>query len=264
LVAENARRFGLKTLNRLLFEVWSESLGFGHRASGPVLDGSLDDQVFGTLALIDAYETTLESRYFEAARKTMDITIARYYDSDGEGFFDRPVDAAPIGGLDIRRKPFQDSPTPGANSAAAIALLRLHAFSGDNRYRDLAQKTLEAFAGVAPQYGLFAATYGLAATLLSKGSLQVVITGSKDDRVAQSLELAAEGVYRFGKAVLRITPDSDVAHLSGPLRETVPHLQAGKALAVVCLGQTCHPPTSDAAQLAALMESRSAKTATPA
>src|SRR5256884_5789929 len=45
------------------------------------------------------------------------------------------------------------------------ALIRLHAFTGEQRYRDFAQKTLEAFAGVAPQYGLFAATYGLAATL---------------------------------------------------------------------------------------------------
>ena len=175
---ENCRRFALKTLERMLKEVWSESRGFGHRVGGPALEGSLDDQVFGVLALLDAYEATLESRYFEAAKKTMDLAIARYGDADGGGFFDRRSDAAPMGGLDVRRKPFQDSPTPGTNSMAAIALIRVHAFSGDVRYYDFAQKTLEAFAGIAPRYGMFAATYGLAATLFAHHPLQIVITGA--------------------------------------------------------------------------------------
>ena len=264
LVAESSRRFALKSLDRMLAEVWSENRGFGHRFAGPALDGSLDDQIFGVLALLDAYEMTLESRYFEAAKKTMDLTIARYGDSDSGGFFDRPTDAAPMGGLDVRRKPFQDSPTPGANSAASIALLRLHAFSGEDRYRELAQKTLEAFAGVAPQYGLFAATYGLAATLFSKHPLQVVVTGPKDDWVAQSLELAAQRVYRFGKAVLRVTADTDISHLAGTIRETIPHLPIDKPLALVCSGQTCQPPAADAAQLTALLQGGAVKAAAPA
>src|SRR5712664_4650939 len=50
----NCRAFALKTLDRMLKEVWSESRGFGHRIGGPALEGSLDDQVFGVLALLDA------------------------------------------------------------------------------------------------------------------------------------------------------------------------------------------------------------------
>ena len=254
LVAESSRRFALKTLDRILSEVWSETRGFAHRVGGPALDGSLDDQVFGVLALLDAYEATLESRYFDAAKKTMDLAIARYGDSEGGGFFDRPSDAAPMGGLDVRRKPFQDSPTPGANSVAAIALIRLHAFTGEDRYRDFAEKTLEAFAGIAPQYGLFAATYGLAANLFTHHPLQVVITGAADDWVAQSLELAAHRSFRFGKAVLRVTPGTNLSHLAGALKETLPHLPTDKAVAIVCAGHTCLPPATDAAQLTALLE----------
>src|SRR5260221_1498717 len=115
------RAFALKTMDRMLKEVWSERRGFGHRIGGPALEGSLDDQVFGVFALLDAFEATLDPRYFTAAQKTMDLAIARYGDAEGGGFFDRPSDAAPMGGLDVRRKPFQDSPTPGANSVAAIA-----------------------------------------------------------------------------------------------------------------------------------------------
>ncbi len=256
------REFALKTLDRMLKEVWTESRGFGHRIGGPALEGSLDDQVFSILALLDAYETTLDPRYFSAAQKTMDLAIARYGD-EGGGFFDRPSDALPMGGLDVRRKPFQDSPTPGANSVAAIALIRMHAFTGDDRYRAFAQKTLEAFAGIAPQYGLFAATYGLAAMLFAHHPLQVVITGDSNDPAAQALEAAAHRVFRFGKSVLRVTPETPQLHLAGALKETLPHLPAGKPLAVVCSGQTCLPPTSDPEQLIALLENGIAGAATP-
>jgi len=252
----SCRAFALKTLDRMLKEVWSETRGFGHRIGGPALEGSLDDQVFSVLALLDAYETTLDPQYFSAAQKTMDLAIDRYGDAEGGGFFDRPSDALPMGGLDVRRKPFQDSPTPGANSVAAIALIRMHAFTGDDRYNAFAQKTLEAFAGVAPQYGLFAATYGLAATLFANHPLQVIITGDSNDPTAQALEAAAHRVFRFGKSVLRFSSDNGVFlnNLSGALKETVPHLSADKPHAVVCSGQTCLPPTSDPEQLIALLE----------
>jgi len=258
----SCRAFALKTLDRMLKEAWSDSLGFGHRIGGPALEGSLDDQVFSVLALLDAYEATLAPRYFSVAQKTMDLAIARYGDPEGGGFFDRPSDAAPLGGLDVRRKPFQDSPTPGANSVAAIALVRMHAFTGDDRYRAFAQKTLEAFAGIASQYGLFAATYGLAATLFAHHPLQVVITGPVNDPAAQALETAAHRVYRFGKSFLRVTPETPQLHLAGALNESQPHLPASKALAVVCSGQTCWPPTSDPAQLVSLLENGVAGAAT--
>jgi uncharacterized protein YyaL (SSP411 family) len=257
-LGENCRTFALKTLDRMLNEVWSESRGFSHRIGGPALDGSLDDQVFSVVALLDAFEATLELRYFEAALRTMDLAMARYGDAEGGGFFDRPSDAAPMGGLDVRRKPFQDSPTPGANSVAAIALIRLHAFTGDERHYTSAQKTLEAFAGIAPQYGLFAATYGLAATLFAHHPIQVVITGRADDPAAQALEAAAHRVFRLGKSVLRVTPGTSLTLLAGALKETLPHLPADKPLAVVCSGQTCFPPTSDPAQLAVLLENGAA------
>jgi uncharacterized protein len=253
-IAEQCRAFALKTIDRILKEAWSESRGFSHRIGGPALDGSLDDQVFSVIALLDAYESTLDPRYFRTAQRTMDAAIEKYGDAEGGGFFDRPSDAAPMGGLDVRRKPFQDSPTPGANSVAAIALIRMHTLTGDENYRAFAQKTLEAFAGVAPQYGLFAATYGLAATLFAHHPPQVVITGATDDPTAKALEDAAHSVFRLGKSVYRITPGTELAALPPALKETLPHLPAGKPLAIVCSGHACLPPTSDPDRLKTLLE----------
>jgi len=262
-LGRSARLFALKTLDRMLREAWSEENGFAHRIGGPALRGSLDDQVFGVLALLDAYESTLDARYFHAAQRTMDIAIEKYGDAEGGGFFDRASDAPPMGGLDIRRKPFQDSPTPSANSVAAIALTRLHAFTGESRYYDFAKKTLEAFAGVAPQYGLFAATYGLAATLFANHPLQVVITGPAGEPAAQALESAANSVFRFGKSVLRLTHGTSLHNLPFALRETLPHLPADKPFALVCSGTSCLPPTSDPQQLKSLLTTKSLSSAAP-
>jgi len=260
-LASGCQAFALKTLERMLQEAWSEEQGFAHRIGGPALRGSLDDQVFGVLALLDAYDHTLNPKYFRAAQRTMDLTIEKYGDVEGDGFFDRAADAPPMGGLEVRRKPFQDSPTPGTNSATVMALTRMHAYTEDRRYYDWANKTLEAFAGVAAQYGLFAATYGLAAVLFSEHPTQVVITGPAGDATAQKLEEAANGVFRLGKAVLRFTPKSSLENLPAALRQTLPHLPKGKAVAVVCSGTSCLPPVGDPEELKRVLEQGIAGTA---
>ncbi len=249
------RAFALKTLDRILAEAWDNEKGFGHRVGGPRLEGSLDDQVFAAAALLDAYEATLDPRYFKTAERAVQLAVARYGDPEAGGFFDRPRDAAPMGGLEVRRKPLQDSPTPGANAVAAMVLDRLYAYTGERLYRDWAEKTLECFVNRVPQYGLFAATYGLAAVLHARHPIQVVILGAANDPLATQLESAANEIYRFGKAVLRVTPETLAAGSALPpaLRETLPHLDPAKAQALVCIETTCHPPTSDPDKLRALL-----------
>jgi uncharacterized protein len=255
------RAFALKTLDRILGEAWSEDRGFAHRIGGARLDGSLDDQVFTGMALLDAYEAKLDQKYFDAARRAADVALAEYFDAEGGGFFDRAAGAAPMGGLDVRRKPLQDSPTPGANPVAAIFMDRLYAYTGESRYRESAEAALEAFAGVAPQFGLHVSTYGLAAILHARQPMEIVITGNTGDPQAAALEQAANSVYRFGKAVLRVTSERirSTETLPPALAETLPHLRADVAQALVCVGATCRPPVNDPAALIALLTETPAK-----
>ncbi|MFZ0640798.1 MAG: thioredoxin domain-containing protein [Candidatus Acidiferrales bacterium] len=247
---QDCREFALQTIDIILAQAWDDTKGFQHRVGGEKIDGMLDDQVFMAAALLDAYESTLDRRYFSLAERTMLLAIEKYGDPEHGGFFDRASDAAPMGGLDVRRKPFQDSPTPGTNSAAAIVLDRLYAFTGNGKYHDWARLTLEAFAGIAPQYGMFAATYGLAALLHSRHTMQVVVTGAVDDAKAAALEAAANSVYRFAKSVLRVTPQVATADALAPtLKETIPHLDPDAAQAIVCAGTSCYPPVNEPEKL---------------
>jgi uncharacterized protein YyaL (SSP411 family) len=102
---------------------------------------------------------------------------------------------------------------------------------------------------------LFAATYGLAAVLHARHALQVVVTGRADDPQAQRLEDAAAGVFRFGKAVLRVTPERLATNsLPASLQNTLPHLRATEAQALVCVETSCQPPTRDPEKLAAMLQ----------
>jgi uncharacterized protein YyaL (SSP411 family) len=250
----DCREFALRTLDRLLAEGWDAARGFAHRLGGPRLDGVLDDQIFTAAALLDAFEATLDHRYFDAASRAMDLALDLFGDAEGGAFFDRSRIAAPLGGLEVRRKPFQDSPTPSGNSCAAMVLGRLYAYTGEDRYRNGERATLEAFAKVAPQYGLFAASYALALHLHSTGPMQVVVTGRAGDEHAESLEQAALGIYRFGKAVLRVTPEQLASNALPPtLAATLPHIDAGIPQAFVCAGGACQPPASDPGELMKLL-----------
>jgi uncharacterized protein YyaL (SSP411 family) len=180
--------------------------------------------------------------------------VERFFDPVSGGFFDTETTPKQkiLGVLGTRRKPFQDSPTPAGNSVAAIALLRLHAYTNEAALRDRAEQTIEVLAGMAGQYGLFAATYGIAAVHLSQPHTQIVIMG--DDELADRLNDAAVAPYSASKAVLKLPPGKAVAqNLPPALAETIPQLSAvkeGKTVAVVCDGFTCQPPTSDLQELA--------------
>ena len=260
---KEARQFALRSLDRVLAEGWSPEKGLKHviaysdpKASVRNVAGVLDDYAFAAIACLDAYEATADLSYFNFARKICDRMIERFYDTTSQGFFDS--DGGVLGALAARRKPFQDSPTPAANSAAVIALLRLYAYTNDKSYHEKAEDTLEVFAGVAEQFGIFAATYGIAVLLFSKGHTQVVIVGSGEK--ADQLYAAAVAPFALNKAVLRFTENELAApNLPPALAETLPNvpgLKEGKALAVICSGFTCRPPIHDADELTkALRES---------
>jgi hypothetical protein len=251
---DDARDFARRTLDRILAEAWDNERGFAHRLGGPRLEGVLDDQVFMAAALLDAYEATLDRRYFDHAEGTMALAMMKYWDQENGGFYDRAFDVRPLGGLDVRRKPLQDSPTPAANAVGAMVLTRLHGYTGRALYAERAQQTLEAFAGIAPQMGLFAASWALAAQLLAAHPVQVVVTGAAGDSAAKQLEDAALAVFRLGKSVLRVTPERIAGNALPPaLAQTIPHLDAAKAQALVCANSACRPPMTSADELCAAL-----------
>ena len=300
---DGARRFALRSLDRVLAQAWSagsaraknieknieKSTGerLSPTPSAPILAGPrllhvvaysdpkaehrevaglLEDYAFTALACLDAYEATADLSYFRFARAIADTMIAKFYDASSAGFFDSepPPEGTGLGVLATQRKPLQDSPTPAGNPMAAIALIRLHHYTGEADYRDKAEKTLETFAGIAEQFGIFAATYGIAVAHFLESPVQVVVIagdGSAEVGSAESaaeLHAAATAAFAFNKRTLRLTANEAVAqNLPPALAATIPNLpqlKSSQSFAVLCSGSTCQPPVSNPAELKRQLE----------
>jgi uncharacterized protein len=259
------RRFALFSLDRILRESWNVdgslnrvvAYADGKSPSTPVA-GMLDDYAALGLACLDAWESTVHLHYLQHAERIADAMIARFYDPINGGFFDTAQNSfavAHLGVLAARRKPLQDSPTPAGNSLAAMLLLRLSAVGGRGDLREKAEDTLEAFAGVAEQFGLYAGAYGLALQRYLLPSVQICIVG--EDEEARRLSVIATARYAVNKTVLNFPRNAvDVHALPPALAETLPHLpelNTGRSFAVVCSGTSCQPPVYEAEALIELM-----------
>ena len=263
---DEVRHFALRSLDRILSEGWKADRGLLHviAYSDPNADrreiaGVLDDYAFTLVACLDAYEVTADLSYFNFARKIADAMVNRFFDDESGGFFDTEnTSGEKLGVLGTRRKPYQDSPTPAGNSVAAIALLRLYAYTNDQEYRNMAEQTLGILAPAAGQYGLFAATYGIAAVHMSRPHTQVVISAADD--TARELYRAAVADFDVTKSVLMFAAGEVVPQKLPPaLAETVPEVPAmkgTKTVAVVCANFACEPPVSTAPELKAMLAPR--------
>jgi uncharacterized protein YyaL (SSP411 family) len=267
---DDARKFALRTLDRILSQGWNPASGLQHviaysdpQAGKRSVPGVLEDYAFTVIACLDAYEASADLSYYRFAVQIADAMIARFHDRNEGGFFDIATgphagDGIVLGALAARRKPLQDSPTPAGNSSAAIALLRLHNYSNDSKYRDIAEGTLEAFAGIVEHYGLFVSTYGIALDMYLHPHTQVVIAGSGEQ--AARLKAAAARPFSFNKSVLHLPQGEIVPQMLPPaFAETIPNIpgvKEGKPVAVLCSNFTCQPPISEAGELQrALQES---------
>jgi len=272
-----ARRFALRSLDRILAEAWKQSrllhvVAYSDPQAHPrEVAGLLEDYAATTLACLDAYESTADLSYFKFARVVGDAMIAKFFDAVSGGFFDAEptADGKSLGVLSTRRKPLQDSPTPAGNPMAAIALLRLHHYTDDNSYRDKAEQTLELFAGVAEQFGIFVATYGISVLHFLYAPVQVVVIACTDSEQPESqatkltgtthaFTSVAAAAFAFNKSVLLLTANQAVAeNLPPSLAATIPklpQLNSDKSFAVLCSGASCQPPFTDASELRNALE----------
>ncbi len=87
---DEARKFALRSLDRILSEAWDKERGLSHviaysdpnAASSVSSAALLDDYAFTALACLDAYEVTGAMSYFKFAQEIADEMVRRFGDAD--------------------------------------------------------------------------------------------------------------------------------------------------------------------------------------
>jgi uncharacterized protein len=221
------------------------------REDEAAIPGFLDDYAFFTQALLDLYEAQFDPLDLELAGRLSDKMLELFEDGANGAFFSTGPDDA---SLVMRIKEDYDGAEPSGNSVAVLNLLRLAQMTGNPRYRESADKALEAFASrinttphAVPQM-MVAFAFSIAKPR------QVILAGRRS--APDTLDLVSELHRRFlpDKVVLLVDEDESRAKLAAnlPAIEGM-HMVNGKATAYVCENYACQLPVSDVAQLAELL-----------
>lgn len=152
------------------------------------LTGYLDDYTALANGLVSLYEATLASepneKWLDDAASLLDVVLDKFADEKRGGFF---YTAADHEELITRNRDLTDNATPGGNSLAATALLRLGKLTGRADYLQAAHETLKAGSTMmerAPR----AMGQMLAALDLQIGPThELVLVGDSDGSVARTI-----------------------------------------------------------------------------
>ena len=207
-----------------------------YRQGAAAIPGFLDDYAYFTQALLDLHQADFDPRHLDLARTLADDLLDLFEDEQHGGFFATTGQEAD---LILRIKDDYDASEPSGNSAAACALVTLHAVTGDGRYRDAAERLFRAFTSRLTQ-GVGTLPQLVVALLMARTPhRQVVFAGPYD---AGLLQCARRDFAPF-QSILR----AEWAPTAMPAID-------GKPTAYVCQNFTCQAPVTAGEALASLLQ----------
>ena len=204
----------------------------------------LEDYACLLSGVLDLYEARLHPEHLDFAIQLAEAMLAKFYDPGEGGFWQSAADTQH---LILRVKDDYDGAEPSGNSVATLALLKLAAITGREEFKTPARATLQWFA-----HRLQSQPAALAFMLQSldfqiEEPRRVVISGDPNDAKFRTLLSAVHSAYQPGKVVLGNTGAVEEFARSLPAKDG--------AVAYLCTGTACQPPTSDAAQLKEMLKS---------
>ncbi|HEX3408876.1 MAG TPA: thioredoxin domain-containing protein, partial [Candidatus Binataceae bacterium] len=210
----------------------------------------LEDYALMAGSAIDTYEASLDPRYLEHARTLAEVMLERFIDSESGGFYFTSNDHEK---LITRAKPAFDGSTPSGNSAAVMTLLRLHAYTGDQRYASEAARTLELFADLIEKQPFGFAHMLEAADFYFRGPTEIVLVGDRAKPEFREWIERTGLIYLPNRALFALDPNGSPAGVHLPEQAQGKPQVDGRLTAYVCRERTCSPPmTSFEAMIAAL------------
>jgi hypothetical protein len=203
------------------------------------LSAYLDDYAFLMHALLELLQCEFVAADLEFAEQLAEVLLEQFDDREAGGFYFTARDHEK---LLHRPKPGHDSALPSGNGVAALALNRLAALTGEDRYARAAERTLELFF---PQLRAHPAGFGMLGQALDETLAQpttLILRGRPAPLAEWSAALA--GDYLPGTVVLGI-PDG-VPGLPPVLDKPQ---RPAPVTGWLCRGMACLEPSADLAAL---------------
>jgi uncharacterized protein YyaL (SSP411 family) len=218
----------------------SDRLGHSTRAGRLLFPGLSSDFAAMIRAAIALHQATGKQDYLDHARRWSAALEKHHYDSETHGYFLTADDAE---GLIVRPALTRDDALPNPNGVQAQNLIRLALLTGDDSYRERADKLLEGLLPLAAE-SVFNHMTLLSALDLRLRHLEIVVAGKHAEEFAQ----AALKLSFLDRTLLRAT-SVDALPSQHPARAKLDSLK-GESAAFVCQGEHCSLPVTKPARLA--------------
>jgi uncharacterized protein YyaL (SSP411 family) len=217
-----------------------DRLGHSWRQGKLKFPGLASDYAAMIRAALALYETTGAPRLLDQALQWQQALDRDYANAELGTYY---LTAADAQGLVIRPAATTDEATPNHNAVAAQNLIRLAALSGDDSWRDKADRLIAAVAPLIAE-NLYMHLAMLNAIDLRLRGAEIVVTGQ--GAAADMLLTAARRLAPLDRIVLHA---ASAAALPGkhPARAKLDDTHAPQAF--ICVGETCSLPITDASAL---------------
>ena len=202
---------------------------------------TVDDYANLSRASLALLEATGDDRFLQAAGQWLAVLDRHYWDAASGGYFFAADDTTDV---ITRAKTASDSATPAGNGTMVGVLARLHLITGNDAYRERAEKIVTTFSGELQRNFFPLGALLNSSELLARG-LQVVIRAERDD--ASALLRAVHGVS-LPNLVLSVVPPSASLPKGHPAEGK--DLVRGGPAAYVCEGPVCSLPLTEPEALA--------------
>lgn len=203
-----------------------DTLYVSYRKGNRSEKGFLDDYANEIFALLALYEATLDSAYLERAKQFCYKAVSDFWDKEQGGFF---LYGAENEQLILRPKETYDGAVFSGNSAMAYNLVRLYLLTGEEQYRELAERQLDFLSTEAEQYPAAHAMFLVALSDYMDWPEKITIVLKENQKPAN--------------LSCKIPLDTVICILEEPTEEYP--LKNDKTTFYVCRGRACQPPVND-------------------
>ncbi len=217
-----------------------DRLGHSWREGQLKFPGLASDFAAMIRAALALYEATGRKSYLDQALSWQRALDRDYADSNNGTYY---LTAADAEGLVIRPASTSDDATPNHNAVAAQNLIRLATLSGDDQWRDKADRLIGAIAPDAVE-NLYMHMALLNAVDLRLRAAEIVVTG--EGPRADQLLRAARQLPALDRIVFHASA-ADALPNQHPARDKIAAVSEPSAF--VCVGETCSLPIADPATL---------------
>lgn len=193
----------------------------------------LDDYAFFTWGLIELYFACYDVKYLKAAIELANNMIKEYHDDKNGAFYLTKN----TNELILRTKEIYDGAIPSGNSVAAYVLYLLFRITGENKYLDYANRTLECFAREIKSIKSAHSFALLTQDLILSEPIDVVIASNNQSEIDKFAQVIRSKYIK--NLVLLVKKDNEADEL-------IPHIRdiniKDEALAYVCKNFACGVP----------------------